>query len=203
LLISYGFYFQIVKSHEMMKLIYEGIDFYQMYYKNDLLISLTLTMTGWIVLLYQYVIKGSIDAKIKANILQYGLTLATLVVTYNLLQHSPIIVIGYFILPIVVWMFVLSNNEDRILQDFITNKNYVSIAVICVVFAELLVYSFFERKILSLILLIYSGTITAYAIRKKMEPKLKTLKYFSSAVCLGIFPLLKVVDKENKNSILL
>lgn len=186
-----------------MKLIYEGIDFYQMYYKNDLLISLTLTMTGWIVLLYQYVIKGSIDAKIKASILQYGLTLGTLVVTYNLLQHSPIIVIGYFILPIVVWMFVLSNNEDKILQNFITNKNYVFIAVICVVFAELLVYSFFERKILSLILLIYSGTITAYAIRKKMEPKLKTLKYFSSAVCLGIFPLLKVVDKENKNSILL
>lgn len=187
----------------MIKLIYEGIDFYQMYYKNDLLISLTLTMTGWIVLLYQYVIKGSLDAKIKTNVMQYGITLATLVVAYNLLQHSPLIVIGYFLLPILIWMIVFSNNEDKILQNFITNKNYVLIAVICIVFAELLVYSFFERKILSLILLIYSGTITAYAIRKKMEPKLKTLKYFSSAVCLGIFPLLKVVDKENKNSILL
>ena len=187
----------------MIKLIYEAIDFYQMYYKTDLLISLTLTMTGWIVLLYQYVIKGSLNVKLKTSALQYGITLAILVITYNVLQHSPIIVIGYFLLPIVVWMFVFSNNEDKILQNFITNKNYILIAVTCIVFAELLVYSFFERKILSLILLIYSGTITAYALRKKMEPKLKTLKYFSSAVCLGIFPLLKVVDKENKNSILL
>lgn len=174
-----------------------------MYFKNDLLISLTLTMTGWLILLYQYVIKGSLDGKIKTSVLQYGITLAVLVVAYNLLQHSPLIVIGYFLLTILIWMIVFSNNEDKILQNFVTNKNYVLIAVICVIFAELLVYSFFERKILSLILLIYSGTITAYAIRKKMEPKLKTLKYFSSAVCLGIFPLLKVVDKENKNSILL
>ncbi|CAG9802616.1 unnamed protein product [Chironomus riparius] len=193
----------IVKTHEMIKLIYEAIDFYQMYYKNDLLVSLTLTMSGWIVLLYQYVIKGSLNVKIKTNVLQYGVTLAVLVIAYNLLQHSPLIVIGYFLLPIVVWMFVFSNNEDKILQNFVTNQNNIFIAVICIIFAELLVYSFFERKILSLILLIYSGTITAYAIRKKLKPKLKTLKYFSSAVCLGIFPLLKVVDKENKNSILL
>jgi phosphatidylinositol glycan class N len=187
----------------MIKLIYDGIDFYQMYYKNELLVSLTLTMIGWIVLLYQYVIRGNISLKITKKPLQYGLIIATLIVAYNLLQHSPLVVIGYFLLPILLWMIVLSNNEDKILQSFVTNKNHVIIAVICVIFAELLVYSFFERKILSLMLLIYSGSITAYAIRKKMEPKLKTLKYFSSAVCLGIFPMLKVVDKENKNSILL
>lgn len=187
----------------MIKLIHDGIEFYQMYYKNELLISLTLTMIGWIVLLYQYVVKSTLNLQINRAALQYGLIIGTLIVLYNLLQHSPLIVIGYFLLPILIWMIVLSNNEDRILQNFITNKNYVFIAIICIAFAELLVFSFFERKILSLILLIYTGTIVAYAIRKKMEPKLKTLKYFSSAVCLGIFPLLKVVDKENKHSILL
>lgn len=187
----------------MINAIYEGIEFYQMYYKNELLISLTLAMTGWIVLLYQFVIKSDIHLNISKNILLYGLIVSALIITFNLLQHSPVIVICYFLLPVAIWMVVLSNNEDRILQKFVTNKNNIMIAVTCVAFAELLVYSFFERKILSLILLIYSGSITAYAIRKKMEPKLKTLKYFSSAVCLGIFPLLKVVDKENKNSGLL
>lgn len=198
-----SFFLQIVKSHDMIKLINEGIDFYQMYYKNELLIALTLAMAGWIALLYQFVIKSKMTLKMDYKLLIAGLSLIVLIIGYNLLQQAPLVVIGYFILPVAIWMIVFANNDEKILQKFLTNFNHILIAVICVAFAEMLVFSFFERRILSLTLILYTGSITAYAIRKKFEPKLKTLKYFSSAVCLGIFPLLKVIDRDNKNSILL
>lgn len=193
----------IVKSNKMITAIYEGIDFYQMYYKNEMLIALTLSMIGWIFLLYQYIVLSRISFKINLKVLAICGILAVIITGYNILQHAPVVVIGYFLLPIVVWMLVLSNNEDETLQKFMRNKNQILIAVICIVVAELLVFSFFQRKILSLMLLGYVGSITAYAIKKKLQPKLKILKYFSSAVCLGIFPLLRVVEKDTKNSILL
>lgn len=193
----------IVKAHNMISLIYDGIDFYQMYYKNELLVALTLAMLGWITLLFQFVITSKINYRINLKILINGLIIAIIIITYNLLQHAPIIVIGYFLLPIPLWMLVLVNYRDNSFEKITKNFNYLIVGVVCIVTAEVLVFSFFQRKILSLVLLVYTGSITAYAVRKKLEPKLKTLKYFSSAVCLGIFPLLKVVDKDTKNSVLL
>lgn len=193
----------IVKSHNMISLIYDGIDFYQMYYKNELLIALTFGMVGWIALLYQFVITSKITYAIDFKTMCTGCGLIVIIAGYNLLQHAPLIVIGYFLLPIPLWMLVIANNEGGLLQKVFKNFNQFLVGVVCVVVAEVLVFSFFQRKILSVVLLLYTGTITAYALRKKLEPKLKTLKYFSSAVCLGIFPLLKVVDKDTKNSILL
>lgn len=193
----------IVQSNKIITAIYDGIDFYQMYYKNELLIALTTSMVGWILLLYQYIVTSQITFKISVKVLASGGTLALIIAAYNLLQHAPLVVIGYFLLPIAMWMLVLANNRDRILQKFVRNKNQVLIAATCIIVSELLVFSFFQRKILSLMLLGYVGAITAYAIKKKLQPKLKILKYFSSAVCLGIFPLLKVVEKDTKNSILL
>lgn len=193
----------IVQSNKMITSIYEGIDFYQMYYKYELLIALTFSMLGWIMLLYQYIMTSTISLKISSKVLAAGGTLTFLISAFNILQRAPLIVIGYFLLPVFVWMLVLCNNQDETLQKFAQNKNQILITVICVVVAELLVFSFFQRKILSLMLLGYVGSITAYAIRKKLQPKLKILKYFSSAVCLGIFPLLRVVEKDTKNSILL
>lgn len=193
----------IVQSNKMITAIYEGIDFYQMYYKNELLVSLTISMLGWIVILYQYILHSHITLKMSWKVFVSGGVLANTIIAYNLLQKAPLVVIGYFILPIIVWMIVLSNNEGEILQKFFRNKNQILITVVSITTAELLVFSFFQRKILSLILLGYVGAITVYAIRRKLQPKLKILKYFSSAVCLGIFPLLKVVEKDTKNSILL
>lgn len=193
----------IVQSNKMITAIHDGIDFYQMYYKNELLIALTLSMVGWIVLLYQYIVSSKITFKMGTKVLASGCTIALIIVAYNVLQKAPPVVIGYFLLPVVMWMIVLSNNQDEILQKFIKNKNQILIALTCIVAAELLVFSFFQRKILSLMLLGYVGAITVYALRKKLQPKLKILKYFSSAVCLGIFPLLRVVEKDTKNSILL
>jgi GPI ethanolamine phosphate transferase 1 len=187
----------------MIKLIYEGIEFFQAYYKNELLLSLTLAMIGWIALLYQYLIRSKISLHLDTKSFLVGFILIIVIVIYNILQHTPPIVLGYFLLPIIIWMIVIANNETKILQNFIENSNHVLIASLCIAFAELLVFAFFERKILSIVLMVYSGSITAFVIRKKWEPKLKALKYFSSAVCLGIFPLLKVIDKDTKNSILL
>lgn len=212
----------IVQSNKMITAIYDGIDFYQMYYKNELLIALTLSMIGWIVLLYEYIVTSKITFKMSLKTLASGGSIAFSIAAYNAVQKAPPVVIGYFLLPVLMWMIVLTNNQDEILQKFIRNKNQILIALMCIVSAELLVFSFFQRKILSLMLLGYVGAITGqffhfcvsffslssgfssvFYLRKKLQPKLKILKYFSSAVCLGIFPLLRVVEKDTKNSILL
>lgn len=193
----------IVLSNKMITAIHDGIDFYQMYYKYELLIALTLSMVGWILMLCQYIVTSKITYKMSVKVLASGASVGVLIVAYNVLQKAPPVVIGYFLLPVIVWMIVLSNNQDEVLQKFFKSKNQILIALACILAAELLVFSFFQRKILSLMLLGYVGAITVYAIRKKLQPKLKILKYFSSAVCLGIFPLLRVVEKDTKNSILL
>lgn len=187
----------------MINAIHEGIDFYQMYYKNELLIALTLTMVAWVLLLYQYIITSRINYRISMKLLKIGGICAGLIVIYNSLQHAPFVVIGYLLLPIPLWMLVLNNNENSVLKNLIATKAYALCGILCIAVAELLVFSFFQRKILSLVLLLYSGAITSIAIKKKMGHKIKILKYFSSAVCLGIFPLLAVVEKDTKNSILL
>lgn len=193
----------IVKSNQMITAIYDGIDFYQMYYKYELLIALTAAMIGWIVLLYQYIVTSRISFKMGVKVLTTGGLSAFIIIAYNILQNAPVIVIGYFLLPIILWMVVFSNNSSQILQNFSKHPRWILITVIYVVITELLVFSFFQRKILSLMLLGYVGAITVYAIRKRLQPKLKILKYSSSAVCLSFFPLLKVVDKDTKDSRLL
>lgn len=193
----------IVQSNKMITAIYDGIDFYQMYYKNELLVSLTMSMVGWILLLYQFFVTSKISFRMSPKVLVTGCTLGIAIIAYNFLQGAPLIVIGYFILPVVLWMILLANEEAKTLQKFVRNKSQILIGIGCLIVAELLVFSFFQRKVLSLMLLGYVGAITTYAIKKKLTPKQKILKYFSSAVILGIFPLFRVVEKDTKNSILL
>ncbi|CRK91121.1 CLUMA_CG004809, isoform A [Clunio marinus] len=193
----------IVKSNKFITLLLNGIDFYQMYYKNELLLAVTISIVGWIALLYLYIMTSEMTLRIEEKYLKIGSFLIIVIATYNFCQKVPIQAIGYFLLPIIIWMIVLSNNRRKALQSFMTNKHHILTALMCIIAAEFLVFSFFQRKILSLLLLGYSGIVTTYAIRKNLQPKLKVFKYFSSAVCLGIFPLLKVVEKDTKNLFLL
>lgn len=193
----------IIQSNKMITAIYDGIDFYFNFYKHELLIALTLSMIAWILLLYQFIMMSKITFWMDGRILKFGGTSIVLSLIFNYLQKTPIVVSLYFILPIALWMLVFTNNREKFLQNIFKDRGQLILAFVAIATAEILVFSFFQRKILSLILLGYVGSIAAYAIKKKLQPKLKIMKYFSSAVCLGIFPLLKVVDKDTKNSILL
>lgn len=193
----------IIQSNKMITAIYDGIDFYLNFYKNELLIALSLSMVAWIVLLYQFIMTSSVTFRIRGNAAKFGGLAVAVTLIFNYLQRAPLVVSMYFALPTVMWMLVITNNGNKILQSFFHNRSQILLATICLITAELLVFSFFQRKILSLLLLGYVGSIAAYTIKRKFQPKLKIMKYFSSAVCLGIFPLLKVVDKDTKNSVLL
>lgn len=193
----------IIQSNKMITAIYDGIDFYFNFYKNELLIALTLSMIAWIVLLYQFIMTSRVTFRMRGNVARIGGAAVIVILVFNHLQRAPLVVSMYFALPIIMWMLVITNNGNKILQNFFQDRNQILLAIVCFAIAELLVFSFFQRKILSLLLLGYVGSIAAYATRRKYQPKLKIMKYFSSAVCLGIFPLLKVVDKDTKNSVLL
>jgi hypothetical protein len=76
-----------------------GIEFYQNYYKFDLLVALTLTMVGWIIILCQYVLTANINFVFKKKVILVGCLVALLVVVFNLSEYSLKlhIVLEYFL----------------------------------------------------------------------------------------------------------
>lgn len=220
----------------------DGIEFYQNYYKYDLLIALTFTMVGWIIILCQYVLTAGINFVIKKRVILIGTLAAVIIVIFNmreflfinfslfslrfiflsllsqilswfsyfesflnpLVQRTPTVVILYFILPIPIWMVVLKDNSQiSAVKKLITSKTLISCIILCLLVAEVSVYSFFQRKVLSAALFSYSLIITIVTMRRKIGTKMKIVKYFSSSVCLGIFPLLPIVEKDTKGHFLL
>ncbi len=127
-----------------------------------------------------------------------------IIFTIFIVQHTPTVVIAYFILPIPIWMVVLKDHTQiSVVKKLITSKTLLCCIILCLLVAEVSVFSFFQRKVLSAALFSYSLIITFVAMRRKVGTKMKIVKYFSSSVCLGIFPLLPIVEKDTKHSFLL
>lgn len=61
-----------------------GIEFYYNYYKYDLLIALSFTMIGWILILAQYVINSTVNCVVEKKILVIGVICIALIVGFNL-----------------------------------------------------------------------------------------------------------------------
>lgn len=121
------------------------------------------------------------------------------------MQNTPAIVTGYFLLPVVVWLVVLNNQRKCkvSLYQLLTSVNFFSCSLFYILVAEVFVFGFFNRKVLSVALIFYSIGVTIFAFKVNIGGKMKIAKYFISSLCLGIFPLLPVVEKDTKHSILL
>ncbi|KAH8299546.1 hypothetical protein KR044_002585 [Drosophila immigrans] len=159
-------------SSAMMQLALEGIDYYHGYYRNVMLLCTTATFLGWILYLYRLLIQNPSANKlpITGNEDASALTLsiaiaAVLLVGFIVAQFVPLAVGFYMLLPLPVWLLALrqtgSNNSVDVCDyryPLVARRGQVSKLqfILLIACAELLVYTFFERRLISLCFVVFA-----------------------------------------------
>jgi hypothetical protein len=127
----------------------------------------------------------------------------------------------YFTLPVVVWgiavAYILENFNSKTFFTLVTfigvyvvaaivlvggsyRKLYVHIVQSFSFFINLKVYSFFDRRILSLFLVINCvyQVFTSHSVKWKLK-----LTWMVSTVCLAVFPMLPIMKKDSESPLFL
>ena len=144
-------------SYNIMQLALKGIEYYQGYYRRPLQLSTTATFICWIIYCLQLLLgqrqavkhfQGRLTVTFKQK-----LCLLTVCVLL-LLQRVPLVIAFYLLLPLLIWLLLVQKQGISLLPLMRAMPLIQLLAlVLC---AELFVYSFFERKLISLSVLIYS-----------------------------------------------
>lgn len=156
------------ESYIIMKLALEGIDYYHGYYRNVLLLCTTATFLGWIYYLYRLLIQDTNQCKQAPTVnnwVDYVTPIVSiasiLLIVFIVFQRVPITVGFYLLLPLPVWLIALRQigENSHIAVDIQTySKPKVAIRaeiskfqlILLISLAELLVFTFFERRLISM-----------------------------------------------------
>ncbi|XP_025204049.1 GPI ethanolamine phosphate transferase 1 [Melanaphis sacchari] len=203
---------KLSKTDECIKLCYEwinlslqGIHYYNTYYKLPLLICVTFISLGWITLLILET--NSIKKCRKINrfhkFLINGIFLIVAVCFSFLInaQSLPMQFYVYIFMPLILWRMCIT----RILQIFnlsrmgMTQKilQIKGLTLLEILFyligIELLVWTFFERRILTLALAILCFWMTICSIKQRFLPSQIAIVFCSSAL-FASFPTVIIID---------
>ncbi|TDG50581.1 hypothetical protein AWZ03_002885 [Drosophila navojoa] len=158
----------LANSAVVMQLALEGIDYYQGYYCNVMLLSTTATILGWMFYLYRLLTQDAEPQKMDSHKNDHTSKITVclwiavaLLIGFVVVQRVPLAVSFYLLLPLPVWIFALrqvpSSNEDLINlpaynQPAVATPTKASIMQLLLLIgcAELLVFTFFERRLISL-----------------------------------------------------
>lgn len=180
----------------------EAIEFYQQYYKLELLICLAVTMFGWIYLLIQQLYVRDLASFRGSKSQQFAILFVILLIFalifFNYIQNTPNMVTLYFILPVITWYFVYLRKDVAKFPTTSKIKVFVGIFILLIT-TELMIISFFHRNYLSIILIghcLYELTISS-------SKRHANVKLFLSTVALAVFPALPSVEKDSKENYLL
>lgn len=189
-------------SNTLMHVTIESIEFYQQYYKAELLFCLAITMSGWVYLLIQqlYVKDRSLYKRTWQQ--QLAIILVALIVLglmlFNYVQNTPSMVTLYFLLPIITWYFVYLRKNIAHFPS--TSKFKLGIAtLILLVTTELMIISFFQRQYLSVVLIGHC----LYELSISESSRGLNIKLLLSTIVLAVFPSLPSVGKDSKENNLL
>lgn len=184
-----GLYEQAIKdNYNIMQLALKGIDYYQGYYRRPLQLCTTATFICWIIyclqlLLGQRQLVKHFHDRLTVTFKQKLCLLIVCVLL--LLQHVPLVIAFYLLLPLLVWLLLVQKQGISLLPLMRAMPLIQLLAlVLC---AELFVYSFFERKLISLSFLIYSLVINLRAFPTKNA---KFYIWLALSLVLVTFPLL-------------
>lgn len=184
-----GLYEQAIKdNYNIMQLALKGIDYYQGYYRRPLQLCTTATFICWIIyclqlLLGQRQLVKHFHDRLTVTFKQKLCLLIVCVLL--LLQHVPLVIAFYLLLPLLVWLLLVQKQGISLLPLMRAMPLIQLLAlVLC---AELFVYSFFERKLISLSFLIYSLFINLRAFPTKNA---KFYIWLALSLVLVTFPLL-------------
>lgn len=157
----------LIESNIIMKLALEGIDYYHGYYRNGLLLCTTATFLGWIFYLYRLLIKDTNQGKkalIVSNWMAYITPIVSfasiLLIVFIVFQRVPIAVGFYLLLPLPVWLLAFREigKNSRIDDAQTYSRQIVATQVqmykfqliLLIALAELLVFTFFDRRLISM-----------------------------------------------------
>ncbi|KAH8269607.1 hypothetical protein KR018_010506 [Drosophila ironensis] len=187
------------ESQVAMWEILDGIDYYQGYYRRVLLLATTLTFLGWIFYLYRLLSSnraGWLEATLDRHnqSLRFGLGCSVLVLAVFLFaQRASLAVTIYLLLPLLVWLIAL---QPKAPQSTLTNlysgaflqtdKWQILIIIAC---AELMVFTFFERRLISLCFMafaLYNGW------NNFPKGSVEFYSWFALVIVLACFPLLPI-----------
>uniref|UniRef100_A0A4W4F5L9 GPI ethanolamine phosphate transferase 1 n=1 Tax=Electrophorus electricus TaxID=8005 RepID=A0A4W4F5L9_ELEEL len=188
----------------------EGLAYYHTYDRFFLACSVLLGFTGWTAYVILIILKthaGLRKPPTSRNVSGSGLgsvfvSVGLLVVLLLLLQASPITYYIYYLLPVVVWFYVL---KEPFLMGF---KKCVTLDIFhrlplskclgyLILFAfgvELLVAGFFFRAVLTLGLMALA--LWPFISGLYRRAKSRTVSWVLSCLCLSVFPLLPAVGRE-------
>ncbi|XP_050437508.1 GPI ethanolamine phosphate transferase 1 [Adelges cooleyi] len=191
--------------YDWIHLSLNGIDYYNTYYKWPLLLCVTFIGIGWIILLILETMKittcNEINRRTK-NIINAIFCTATISCSvFIYAQALPLQFHFYTIILSVIWWVCISQILQRLnyanISEIILNLNKADVFEILFYFVgiELLVWTFFERHLLSLALIILCLWMT-YSSIKYGFPINKAIIVFISSAWFSICPLTLVIDGQ-------
>ncbi|XP_065078115.1 GPI ethanolamine phosphate transferase 1, partial [Ochlerotatus camptorhynchus] len=185
----------------LMDVTLEAIDFYHVYYKNELLFILSFAMLGWLfIVLGKIFFLEDIFSEVDKKILFTGFVVIIVVCGYNLLQGVPKIVMFYFILPVFLWIPVLSKWRAYIAM---INWKIFGQTILFIGCSELCVVAFFQRSVLSIFLVVNALYLTYHLRRQRDKHTILLFSIILSNIILAVFPMLPVVEKDSNHPFLL
>lgn len=190
----------LIKNIAMMQLALEGIEYYHGYYRNVMLLCTTATFVGWIFYLYRLLIQNATPRKEPRDSNDYHITLsisiaAVLLTGFIVAQIVPFSVGFYMLLPLPIWLLALRQTPDSkenvgvyrlptITRRLQVSKIQVLLLVVC---AELLVFTFFERRLISLCFVVFACGSNWGNLKHN---KSQFYTWMLLVLTLGCFPLL-------------
>uniref|UniRef100_A0A2M4CHZ2 GPI ethanolamine phosphate transferase 1 n=1 Tax=Anopheles darlingi TaxID=43151 RepID=A0A2M4CHZ2_ANODA len=204
-----GKYIQAQKMCDMlMSLTLEAIRYFQRYYQSELLFALTMMMLGWILMLTRQTFtvtnKNKLEGSSNKTSRTVGYVLSGLVgflvLILNIAQKTPSLAIFYFLVPVAVWGYVVIKwREYKVLFTL----QYILYAVGFIIFAEALVFSFMEPRLLGVLLFIHCCVVTVgmKSIENGETNLLRSvrIRWICGSLLLIAFPLIPKVGRIDSN----
>ncbi|XP_017120278.1 GPI ethanolamine phosphate transferase 1 [Drosophila elegans] len=189
----------MAKSQAVMVQALEGIDYYHGYYRRALLLSTTSTFLAWMFYLYRLLSRnraGKVELILERSPKLVRLSLGSsviLLVICLLSQRTPLDISFYLLLPLFVWLKALQPWSHNFASSLAAAYSVPALQttmwqlLLIIACAELMVFTFFERRLISLCFLAFA----CYNGWGNFKPKSREFySWLALVLILACFPLL-------------
>uniref|UniRef100_A0A2M3Z3S6 GPI ethanolamine phosphate transferase 1 n=1 Tax=Anopheles braziliensis TaxID=58242 RepID=A0A2M3Z3S6_9DIPT len=208
-----GKYIQAQKLCDMlMSLTLEAIRYFQTYYQSELLFALTMMMLGWILILtrWTFTVASKNNPESPSNntsrVAGYVLSglVTFLVLSLNIVQKTPSLAIFYFLVPVAVWGYIVIQWRE---YKSLFTLQCIFYGLGFIVFAEALVFSFMEPRLLGVLLFVHCCIVTLgmKSVENDDTNMVRSvrIRWICGSLLLIAFPLIPKVGRIDSNVYLL
>lgn len=203
-------------SLQLINLSLEGVQYYHTYHRTPLYSMVVIGFLGWIILTLILTLKkiSFINAQSKKSNMSvlmknsfctyFVLFLALLILLFLYYLCVPITYYLYFILPLPVWHYiimhrnVLQSSLSALLANAALLKKCVLFLTIGLIGVWALIFSFFNRFILSLELIVFGFMVLPTTVSSQIK-----LRWVLICSASAVFPFLPVVGRDSNAALVI